>query len=436
LYWCNVLILICIAHQSACLENKTLDDNPSRDKRVMSVFNVVTFPNTACGSSSGYNGTCYTSSECTSKGGTASGTCASSFGVCCVFSLACGATTSENNTYALMDEFSISSDSDPCAYTFCPLSSDVCKLKFDFDILVLEGPFSYSSTNADVDSANSNGPLFGDCFYDTLTVTNPGGAVPPTICGYNTGQHMYVPASSSCNTLNINIDTGTTTTTRKWQIKITQYECTNQRAPEQDCLQYFTAEKGTIASFNWDTSASSVATTQTHLSNQKYSICFRRQRNYCSICFSPQILSTTDGTASSYGLSAGSVAATQTSAIDGFCTGQTQGGGPAADPVVGFGDYLEIANIQPSIGTTGTVGATRMCGVLWEANTIAAIAQATACSWSTPFKVGVHFDEGENIWEEANAAGNLEKVENDPAATGGAGFGYSGFYLAYWQNSC
>ena len=108
LYWCNVLILICIAHQSASLENKvrqisfqtptkfapqTLDDNPSRDKRVMSVFNVVTFPNTACGSSSGYNGTCYTSSECTSKGGTASGTCASSFGVCCVFSLACGATT-------------------------------------------------------------------------------------------------------------------------------------------------------------------------------------------------------------------------------------------------------------------------------------------------------------------------------------------------------
>ena len=58
-----------------------------RDDRVLSVFNVVTFPNSACGASNGYNGTCYTASECEAKGGTASGTCASSFGVCCVFSI-------------------------------------------------------------------------------------------------------------------------------------------------------------------------------------------------------------------------------------------------------------------------------------------------------------------------------------------------------------
>ena len=46
---------------------------PERGNRLLSVFNVVTFPNSACGASSGYNGTCYTSSECTSKGGSASG---------------------------------------------------------------------------------------------------------------------------------------------------------------------------------------------------------------------------------------------------------------------------------------------------------------------------------------------------------------------------
>ena len=38
---------------------------------------------------------------------------------------------------------------------------------------------------------------------DTLTVTNPNGIVPPTICGYNTGQHMWVPASDQCNEINI-----------------------------------------------------------------------------------------------------------------------------------------------------------------------------------------------------------------------------------------
>ena len=57
--------------------------------------------------------------ECTSKGGTASGTCASSFGVCCVFSISCGATSSANNSYAVMSSYSVSSDADPCTYTFC-----------------------------------------------------------------------------------------------------------------------------------------------------------------------------------------------------------------------------------------------------------------------------------------------------------------------------
>ena len=38
-------------------------------------------------------------------------------------------------------------------------------------------------------------------------------------------------------------------TTRKWQIKTTQYTCENEMAPVADCLQYHTAQYGTIASF-------------------------------------------------------------------------------------------------------------------------------------------------------------------------------------------
>ena len=45
-------------------------------------------------------------------------------------------------------------------------------------------------------------------------VLNPGHASSPIICGYNSGQHMFVPASDQCNKIQINIDTGTTTTTR------------------------------------------------------------------------------------------------------------------------------------------------------------------------------------------------------------------------------
>ena len=93
------------------------------------VLNVVRFPNEACGSADNFNGTCYTASECTSLGGSSSGTCASGFGVCCVFSLACGGRTSANTSYATVNSFSVTNDRDPCTYTYCKCSDDVCKLR-------------------------------------------------------------------------------------------------------------------------------------------------------------------------------------------------------------------------------------------------------------------------------------------------------------------
>merc|ERR1712223_1607120 len=419
-----------------CLTSTVLsmeEENSQEDRggKVLSVFNVVTFPNSACGASNGYNGTCYTSSECSSLGGTASGTCASSFGVCCVFSIACGGSSSAHNSYAGISSYSTSTDSDPCTYTFCPTNTDVCKLRIDFDTMVLTAPATVTSATAAVSIT------VGDCIYDTLTVSNPGGAVPPTICGYNTGQHMFVPASSQCNQINIDIDTLTTTTTRKWQIKVTQYECGNMMAPEQDCLQYLTASSGTIASFDWDTSASSVASSQTHLSSQYYDICIRRARSYCSVCYSPYVSSTT--AASSFGVSATGPGPALLGSQGSLCTGVTTLN-PAVASNSGFGDYLEIVALQPGTGSTATIGPTgknRICGTLFNAATPIAV-HATACSWSVPFKVGVHFDHDDAINAPPAPAYNL--VENDVTGTTGhskgAGYGYSGFYLNYWQNSC
>ena len=95
----------------------------------MSVFTVVRFPNDPCNGAGNLNGTCYTASECNSLGGSASGTCASSFGVCCVFSLSCGATTTANTSYATITSYSTTTDADPCIYKFCKTSQDVCKLR-------------------------------------------------------------------------------------------------------------------------------------------------------------------------------------------------------------------------------------------------------------------------------------------------------------------
>ena len=179
-------------------------------------------------------------------------------------------------------------------------------------------------------------------------VLNPGHTSSPIICGYNSGQHMFVPASEQCNQIQINIDTGTTTTTRKWQIKTTQYTCESEMAPVANCLQYHTAQYGTFASFGWDTSASTVAASHTHLVNQQYDICIRRTRSYCSICYTPAIISSTTGTGSSYGLSSGSVAGTQTNSVGATCTGVTIVASLAPATGTGHGDYLEIANMQPS----------------------------------------------------------------------------------------
>lgn len=423
-----ILLLACLSPPSAADSM----GNFTREEKALSIFNVVKFPNSVCSATNGYNGTCYSSSECEAAGGTASGTCASSFGVCCVFSVACGATMSQNNSYAIISSYSTSSDADPCTYTICKSSSDICKIRIDFDTLVLADPFSTTSVAVLVDGGQT-----GKCKTDTLQVINPGHASSPIICGYNSGQHMFVPASDKCNQIHINIDTGSTTTTRKWQIKTTQYTCESEMAPVQNCLQYHTAQYGTIASFGWDTSASAVTSSMTHLVDQYYDICIRRTRSYCSVCYTPYIISTADGTGSSYGLSSGSVPATQTNALGAICNGVTIVGSAATALNTGHGDYLEIANMLPSPTTSAAYsgGAFRICGSIF--NIIAAqTAGASICSFTVPFKVGVHMDDAENIGAGNPAVTADFTYENDISWIAGAGHGYAGFYLSYWQRSC
>ena len=195
---------------------------------------------------------------------------------------------------------------------------------------------------------------------------------------------------------------------------------------------------GTIATFNWDTSASSVSTSQVHLAHQYYDICIRRKRSYCSVCFSPYIHAPTTSTtaASSFGLSAGSVAATQTASVGSTCTGVTTAS-TTEDNQVGYGDYIEVAALQPSTGTSTTVvGLHRLCGSFFQGSTTAGTAHETACSYATPFKLGVHFDGEDAIFAPGSiTATKLNLAENSPISAG-SGQGFQGFWLNYWQNSC
>ena len=89
-----------------------------------SLFHVVQFPNTDCVTSGGSQGTCYTSSECLSRGGTSDGGCASGFGVCCSFVNECDSNTSQNGTYFI----SPSSVPSVCSLMITPLNNQICQV--------------------------------------------------------------------------------------------------------------------------------------------------------------------------------------------------------------------------------------------------------------------------------------------------------------------
>ena len=113
---------------------------------------------------------------------------------------------------------------------------------------------------------------------------------------------------------------------------------------------------GKIASFNWDTTATSVGTSQVHLSNQYYDICIRRARSYCSICYDPYISSTT--ASSSFGLGANAIATIMTATVGSYVTGVTTLNSGTIPAALGGGDYIEILAMQAPPTTSTTVTGT------------------------------------------------------------------------------
>ena len=162
---------------------------------MQSITNVILsrFPNTFCTDHSGVNGTCYSPSDFKERGGTAGSSCAGGFGVCCLFEQHCGQAIGKKATYLLTD---ISSPT--CMYRICKSNPSIYLLRLDFIQFDIAAPFTCRDSTASVSCTTTDGPLIGDCIYDSFTVTSPGTIAPPVICGYNTAQHMYFPSSEVC----------------------------------------------------------------------------------------------------------------------------------------------------------------------------------------------------------------------------------------------
>lgn len=248
------------------------------------IFDLVKFPNDGCAGQGYRNGTCYTSAECDEKGGTASGTCAQGYGVCCVFSIECGHTSSENVTYIVGgDDFMDGQTS--CKYKICKCSNDVCRVKLELDTHVIGQPVTGTAWDI-ANNANTitekNPNALGDCVGDAFIVSNVNNQV-PVICGENSGQHLFLDMNDECAELHFNLVDAQSMITRRWDIRVVQYVCGDTNAGPENCLQYHIATAGSFRSFNYPSNFPT--TTTTHLSNQDYGICFRRDADMCYICY-------------------------------------------------------------------------------------------------------------------------------------------------------
>jgi len=405
----TLLFLFCVTVYA--LEEEADSEGKSRVGKLLPIFQVVRFPNDVCTGTT-RNGTCFTAEECSNIGGTNEGSCASGFGVCCISALACGDSSSTNNSYIV--QAGVTTLTSPCTYKICPCSTNICRIRYDLTTHTLASPVLGTAGAPSL----VNNAAYGACTTDAFTITSPGNVGSPLICGLNSGQHMIIDSNGKeCQEVNFHIG-ASTTTTRQWDIYVTQYNCGQEdTAGPPGCLQYMTGTSGTVSSFNFNPSNTAAATdvSTTHLQNQHYEICIRRESGYCYICYTPF---NSIAIAASFGLGV-AVAddALAKSAVGSRCI--------ADYIVIPQGSGSAVAAATTVVGTSNDVHE-RFCGRLLstidDSN-----ANISVCSRIYPFRIGVVTDDTELCTNVAMT--QLCEADTAPG-------GILGFSLNYVQSSC
>merc|ERR1719400_962479 len=136
------------------------DSVVDRTGKHFSLFSVVTFKNEQCTSETTLTGgaragTYYSTTECSDKGGTKSGNCASGFGVCCLFlnTAAATATISENRTHlrnSAYPSYETKTAAVSIVYTIKKMNTDICQIRLDFSKFIIGGPVLTTEKGASV----------------------------------------------------------------------------------------------------------------------------------------------------------------------------------------------------------------------------------------------------------------------------------------------
>ena len=86
----------------------------------------------------------------------------------------------------------------------------------------------------------------------------------PTLCGSLDAQHMiYTPFPNFPARLSVVTDqrAGSSSSVTAWRIRVDQFECDSPVLAPEGCLQYYTGIVGNVSSFNWKTTANTLADT-------------------------------------------------------------------------------------------------------------------------------------------------------------------------------
>merc|ERR1739846_241042 len=201
------------------------------------------------------------------QGGTASGNCASGFGVCCFTTVTAAGAITNNVTYIQNEGFptAVLGTAPVTAATraFAVQGGEnICQVRFDFEAAtVFEQP--------------AGGVCGGD--QDEITVDQTSTTIGSfqNLCGTLSGQHIYVENDGANPAATLNIDTSATVLARSWKILVRTIECDSPSKAPGGCLQYFTGTSGNIVSFNAGTNGAM-------LDDLLYSVCIRREANMCS----------------------------------------------------------------------------------------------------------------------------------------------------------
>eukprot|EP00095_Tigriopus_kingsejongensis_P007395 maker-scaffold112_size353035-snap-gene-1.17 protein:Tk07395 transcript:maker-scaffold112_size353035-snap-gene-1.17-mRNA-1 annotation:"hypothetical protein X777_11818" len=178
----SLLLLLGTSVLGNNIVEKSVATSSNRQGKVFSLFNVVQFKNEPCPTSSNIgsgnggtrNGTCYTSNECSAKGGIVAGNCAAGFGVCCLFVLSDGGSTSQNCSYLRNPNYPsalVANDATGFQYTIHKCSCNVCYLRLDFISFTIQGL---------ADTLE----LMGGMCLDSLQVEASSSEPIPEICGH------------------------------------------------------------------------------------------------------------------------------------------------------------------------------------------------------------------------------------------------------------